>query len=240
MRASPTSAITRGLPGGPRLLLLMAALTLVALLACAGSASAETFAGESTIKNSGETNDELPGGAEVDIVKGSASYDSSGSVSVVITTAGPPHPEVPGAPGPEKNETWLFAILAHTSAGQCTQAILAGQTFPFVGLSTVYSEAGAKGAVGRSAESGEALSATKEVSGNTTRLSLASSAVANLGLNCALIQVGNAAGASIMVFPLKLVVPPAAPPAPPAPAPSSPPAKLAITKPKPVQLTVGK
>jgi hypothetical protein len=242
MPVSRASEITRDLLVRPRFLLLTAAVTLAALLACTGTASAETFAGESTTKI-GETDDELPGGAEVDIVKGSASYDTSGSVSIVVTTAGPPQPLVPGVVPPEKNETSLFSILAHTGPGQCTQQILLGQNFPFVGLSTVYSEPGVKGAVGLSAGSGEALPATKEVAGDTTTLRLASGAVANLGLSCALIEVGNGAGASTMVFPLKLVVPPAppaAPPAPPAPAPPPPPAKLAITRPKPVQLTVGK
>ncbi|HEY2055705.1 MAG TPA: hypothetical protein VGH14_17375 [Solirubrobacterales bacterium] len=243
MGASRTFATTGDLLSRSKLLLL-AAVTLAALLASAGSASAATFAGESTT-NFGEASSEFPAGAEVDLVKAAASYDTNGSVTVVLTTAGPPQGMVEIVPGePELNKSSIFVAVAHAEAGQCNLLLLAAQAYLTVDFTSTYGESGAKAAVDFSSEKGEELPATKVVSGNTTTLSLASGAAANLGLNCALIAV-DGAGSSVMAFPLTLVVPP--PPTPaspgptaPAPAPMVAPAKLEITKPKPVALTVGK
>ena len=244
MRAPGISATTGPLLARPRLLLATTASILAALLVFASGAAAETFAGETTTTIPSESV-ETPESMEATLVKGSATYDTSGSVSVVLTTAAPPQP-LRGKGEP--NKVALQAFVAHTAAGGCNPLVLLGQSYPFVTFASNYYEPSfAKGAVDLSSESAEELPATKVVSGDTTTLTISSAAVANLGINCAAMDVSSASGTSAMVFPLKLVPSspaPAAPSAPapmpgPAPAPTPAPAKLEITKPKPVELPVG-
>jgi hypothetical protein len=232
MRAGGACPTTEQHLPRPWFAFLTAALFLAVFLIFAGTASAETWAGESTTQI-GEAGAAIP---EIELVRGSATYDSSGSLTVALTTAGPPQQII------EKklNEAMATAILAHTpTAAGCSPIILVAEIFPLVGFSSSYSEPGtAKGAIDFSSEGGEELPATKLVSGDTTTLTLSSGRVANLGLNCAFVFTGSEeGGTSAMVFPLKVLPPP---PLPPAPGPPPPPARLEITKPKPVKLTVGK
>ena len=217
--------------------LLIAALA--ALLVFAATAAAETRTGETTTT--------VPGGgvtsADATLVRSSASYETtSGSVGFDITTAAEPQAEKEG----EASDTVADIALISGTSG-CSLAALQQKQYssPVVVIESHYDEPTVAGAaVPASFESLPLFSipVAKTVSGTTTTLGLALPEIANQGFNCALIETQEAAGGSLMVFPI--AAPPASPapptpPAPPAPAPASPPV-LAIAKSKPLKLKVGK
>lgn len=217
----------------PRPLRLSALLSAacVALLFLAAGASADTLVGESDSPLEGEA---LPI-PELELVHASGSYDTSGKVSVSMTMAGPPSPVYEEEP----NYTSVFAIVFHVAApDECEAARIfsggAKLSAPGAGFTTSYASALATGKVATSPTESVEVGVLKEISGNTTTLSLSSGVVANASLNCVFILISGPAGGGVTAFPLKAPPPPPPPPVP------GPPAKLVIAKPKAVKLGVGK
>ncbi|HEY2055704.1 MAG TPA: CARDB domain-containing protein [Solirubrobacterales bacterium] len=212
-----------------------------ALLAFAATASAAVWTGESTAAQSSEG---LP--AEATLVKGSASYDTSGSVSITLTTAAPLLERL----GAEPNEINIMAFLFKPLSECTAQEFLFGK--PEIGIFSSYASP-ATGALYNGPAGEVAEEATKTVAGAATTLSHTSGAMANAGFSCAAIILadenpGSGFGESLLAFPLVEVPAPPTPPAtstPPAPTPPAPPtppppAKLAIAKSKPLKLKAGK
>jgi NPCBM-associated, NEW3 domain of alpha-galactosidase len=218
----------------------------VALLAFAGTAAAETKVGE----GSAAVNPAIP--AEADIVKATASYDSTGgAVNFTVTTVAEPHPGTEADP----SELGLIADLLTTSL-PCTESLLSTEAvFPLLGISAPYradEEAEAGITESLSGGSGEITlePVTRSVTGVTTALSVTSSLAAGRAFNCAAIAATDEGSPtnwlffpiSVAVVPVAPVVTTTAPPAPAAapPAPAPAPAALSIAKSKPLKLKAGK
>ena len=215
---------------------------LVAVLALAAAASAETRIGEST--------DAITEGTptpELTAVKATASYDTAGSITVTLTTAGPPQELLGGKPNTAAIRAKLFKASQCDLSGVGTFSLPEAIIESFYGESTVFFS-GARGlSIGE-----QVVPATKTVSGTTTTLSMSAGVLANLSFNCALVgaEIQNehqeTEAGSVMLFPLKAPVIPPAPASsgststPPASGPPTPPAGLSIAKPKPVEAKVGK
>jgi hypothetical protein len=230
-----------------RLLPLTVLIAAVALLAFAGTAAAETKIGEGTAP----VNPAIP--AEADLVKATASYDSTGgAVNFTVTTVAEPHPGTEAEP----SELGLIADLLTTSL-PCTESLLSTEAvFPLLGISAPYradeeAEAGITESLGGGPGGEIPLEpVTRSVSGVTTALSVTSSLAAGRAFNCAAIAATDEGSPtnwlffpiSVPVVPVTPVVttttPPAAAAAPPAPAPA--PGALSIAKSKPLKLKVGK
>lgn len=214
------------------------ALLLVALatvLAFAASAAAEIRKGESTDFHIREPL--LP---EENLLKGTASYDTSGTMSFSLTTEAPPQAEVGGEP----NEVPFSALLLDVPS--CTSVELESGAFgalPIAGILSTYGKSTAEGLL---VIAGFELPvpAEKTVSGTTTTLFGSSPLIADEGFNCAIIAFRH----GLMAFPITAVAEPPAPPAPEPSAPSPPapsapapaPAKLAIARSAPLRLDLGK
>jgi hypothetical protein len=207
-----------------------------ALLIFVATASAAVWTGESTTALSDEK--QTP---ESTLVKSSATYDTSGSVSFTFTTAAPPLERL----GVAENEIVASAVLS-APAGECSfEGALAGQ--PATSILSSYSTPEAVAVYGTPAAEAPA---TKTISGATTTLSFASGALANKGFSCAAVSLtdanpGSEGGGSLAFFPIAEIPPPLTPAsstppasAPPA-APAPPPTKLSIARSKPLELKTG-
>ncbi len=240
--------------------LLLAACA--ALLAFAGPASAETLVGESTTSFTGES---IPTPEET-LVKGTASYDTSGSAQFVVTTGAPPtllveEEVIVGEPPKLVNEivpnrTNMVAALLQASPAECTgerllfTLIVPEELLPHPlawAASTFGTPASARGVL--FTNSGQVpIEAAKAVSGSTTTYTLGSAQIANRGFTCAAILVSGKFGLSMMGIPVKATpsspttTPPPSSSAPPTSSPASTPsaASLSIAKGKPTELKVGK
>jgi hypothetical protein len=219
---------------------------LAALLVFAATAAAETKTGEST-----STLALAATSPEATMIKGTASYDTTGgNAAFTITTAAPPQAE----PGGELSETMMIALL-FTTAGECSSSIGTVESLASSGSQALifensYAVPGVEAVLGSfsSIEGGgglgEALTATKTVEGTATTLSASSGSLAEKSFNCALVLIEEPEGSAFMAFPIKApVIPPAPPAAPAAPAPPAPapaPPVLSIAKAKPLKAKLGK
>jgi hypothetical protein len=218
----------------------------VALLAFAGTAAAETKIGEGTAP----VNPAIP--AEADLVKATASYDSTGgAVNFTVTTVAEPHPGTKADP----SELGLIADLLTTSL-PCTESLLSTEAvFPLLGIFAPYradEEAEAGITESLSGGSGEITlePVTRSVTGVTTALSVTSGLAAGRAFNCAAIAATDEGSpTNWLFFPISVPVVPVAPvvttPTPPAPAAAPPapapaPGALSIAKSKPLKLKAGK
>lgn len=243
-------------------LLIPFALILAFALAFAGTAAAETRAGESSSP--------VASGSRVDpesqIVKATGSYDTStGAVSFAVTTQAPPQATIKG----EYNATTVEIDLFTAPSG-CTIAALTSDPIapPAVAIDAAYGDGDGLALYAESlTSSSESLllgPAGKVVDGTTTTLSITSGRIANQGFNCALVAVlglpseteekeieeegeeetGREFGSSsVVLFALNALPTPPAPAvsAPPPPAPAPAPAALSIAKAKkPLKLKVDK
>jgi hypothetical protein len=245
-------------------LLIPFALILALALALAGTAAAETRAGESSSPTaSGSRVD-----PESQIVKATGSYDTStGATSFAITTQAPPQSKIEGDYNPSTIEIELF-----TAPSGCTIAALESSPVaaPVVGIDAKYGD-GVGFALYVENESVDPGSESlllgpteKVVDGATTTLSIASARIANQGFNCATVGVlaiptekekeeekkekeeektGRVFGSASFVIVALNALP--TPPAPvvnnPPPPPAPPAAALSIAKAKkPLKLKVGK
>lgn len=228
-----------------RRLLVPTTLTcaLVAVLAFAATASAETRAGEATSPE----NPAISGKA--DILKATASYDTSGAITFGITTR-----EALG----EKDELNVAGVLGRPAEATCdlSESILqitppivevsaqgANASFPEVRSPPTWieiTEAGEIGGLGR---------ASRTVDGTTTTLKASSSELTDKPFSCAVVAIttpgtvgtpeepGEAPVTLDEVGFLLNTLP--TPPAPPAPQPPAP-AALGFTTPKPVTAKTGR
>jgi hypothetical protein len=220
---------------------------LVALLAFSATAAAETRTGESASPIS--VGSLVP---ELTLVKGSASYETTGgSIRFDVTTAAAPQTESEGAMAGE-----LLSV-----AGECSLIGLVNlnieDELPIVKVVYEYKEPTSAAALVISSltEIPPPLPVTKAASGTTTTLSLTSSAIADQGYNCAVISAadqslsGEGPASNALIFPISAPPPPppapaptptptpaSAPPAPPAPTPAA----LSIGKLKPLKLKAEK
>ena len=214
-------------------LLVAAAVTL---LAFAATASAETLAGETNAGSISSVGAD-PGAT---FVKGTATYESSGKLTFVLTTAAP------------SDAVATFVVVGQTSKECNALSLLGGGGSellppPFVEIVTTSEETTtAVGKVVRTAEEeGGELPASKSISGTTMTLSMASPRASDLTPNCA-IAITESETVSTMAFPLSVPPPPVVPappalpaaPAPPAP-PAPSPAALAISRLKTARIKVG-
>jgi hypothetical protein len=188
---------------------------VVLWLAFAASAAAEVRSGSAT---DGTEPERIPG--SIDITAVSASYDTSGSVNVAVTTV---------APAPETEEFVLTARFGVLSGSECVEplaALVAGYERPPV---AAWASNGGEG------------TASVSFSGNTTTLVANSSVLANQPFTCvepAIYEVVEGPGEKAelgdviegLTAPIQLVGPPP-PPAPP-PAPTPPPAPAPAPAPK--------
>jgi hypothetical protein len=217
----------------------------VALLAFAGTAAAETKIGEGTAP----VNPAIP--AEADIVKATASYDSTGgAVNFTVTTVAEPNPGTEADP----SELGLIADLLTTSL-PCTESLLSTEAvFPLLGISAPYRadeepEAGITESLAGGAGEITLEPVTRSVTGVTTALSVTSSLAAGRAFDCAAIAATDEGSPtnwlffpiSVPVVPVTPVVTTTTPPAAAAaPAPAPAPGALSIAKSKPLKLKVGK
>jgi hypothetical protein len=222
---------------------------LAALLVLATAASAETRTGES----SAVIRENFPAG-EVTLVKASASYESAnGSAVFNVTTA--------TGPGPAGEGSILAALTTSADCtGQTGRASVEQLFFnppPVLLISDKLSSPIAGGFTGTPLAP-VPLPATKSVSGTTATLSVASSAIANAGFNCAVVAATEAGeeeggeveelpggeeelpGATFMSFPISAAAPVVTTTTP-APAVATPaPPVLSISRLKPVTVKTGK
>lgn len=206
-------------------------LALVAALAFAATAAAETRVGEVT----------SPGVAgvepEANILKANVTYESTaGSAVFNITTAAEPQAEVGGVPS-------SYAMLAglFDAAGECDYALLENDQIipPGLEITAPYKSATAEATI-VTKNSSILGTATKSVSGDTTTLSFTSGAIANHEMNCAVVATGSGSEPNFLFFKV------AAPPAPVVTTPTvttptpTPTAALSFAKPKSLNLKAGK
>lgn len=209
-----------------------------ALLLFVATASAETRTGGSTAV-------EIFGAAppEATAVDSTASYETDGSITFEVTTAAEPQVEREGAPSPIRMNALLFDPTGECSIKGFEVAIEseeASSLLPIVEITTGFAEPGSAGAeiLARPHETPAPLPASKTVSGATTTLSFTSSAVANKGYDCALVETDDPSVTggvgSAVVFPLAAPSPPpTAPAATSTPAPSTSTSTVAATPPAP-------
>jgi hypothetical protein len=208
-----------------------------AILVLAASAGAESKAGEGA-----EPLFEGHPGAQATLVKASASYESTaGTVFFNLTLGAKPQEGSEGA----RVEAMLFA----TPAGCSIFSLPGGGTGePILVVGDEYTEPtstefGEEGPAGEIEELGPAV---KSVSGTMVTYSFSSSKLAGQGFNCAQINAGDNGGLSLLVFPLKIVLPP--PPSPPAspggstttPEAQAPGSSSSAPAPAPAALSIGK
>jgi hypothetical protein len=229
---------------GPRALrAALLVVALVAILACAAGAAAETRTGEGAQPLISEE----PRPQET-LVKAAASYDTTtGAVTFNLTMAGEPR----SAP-----EISYGAGLVVAPAGCNVLAFEEGFSGDLLlqvsdeweePISASFGESGPGGSLEELGLAG------KSVSGTTATYSFSSSKLANQGFNCAFAFAGDSGGNSIMYFPIKTVAsPPSSEPTspvsppdsgPPAPTPAAPapaPAALSIGRLSPAQVQAGK
>lgn len=232
-------------------------VTAATLMALAATASAQTRAGETTTVSTVQS--PTPGAT---ILKATASYETSGSATFNITTAGLPDPESEG-------EIWA-ALTTTSSCASATEAFksleegLIGSAPAPVVITSKLTVAGAQGVKG-SLFAVERVNAAKSVAGTTVTLTATGSNLANEEFNCAYIAAsdgeglsvpeGEALGTTFVGIPLVAQAEPPPPASsgdgsssgsgsvsqapPPAAAPPAPPA-LSIGKLKPLALKAGK
>jgi hypothetical protein len=153
-------------------------VALAALLALAATASAETRGGESsTIVSSGTPT------PEATLVKASATYESSGNAVFHITTAGPEN---------RANEGEIWGTLANLPSCGVTSPETFFNELLFEGIppTLVVEDKFASSvpeAVAGAIFAGNAVPATKAVSGSTVTLTATSPLIAEAEFNCALI-----------------------------------------------------
>jgi hypothetical protein len=195
-----------------------------------------------------------PTSPEATILKGTASYDTTGGSAVFnITTAAEPQEESEGVP----SEIEMISIL-FTTGGECSSSIGTVESLAYSGSSALliensYAEPipeailGSFSTIEGGGGEGAVIPATKSVVGTTTTLSTSSGSLAEKTFNCALFLMEEGAGAALMAFPIKApppLPPPPTPPTPPAPptpaAPTPAPPALSIAKSKPLKLKVDK
>jgi hypothetical protein len=208
---------------------------ILAVLVFAATAAAEIRTGEATTPLN-----EGPLTAEATIVSGAASYDTSGIVSLTLTTAEPP----------QANDTRIEADVLEAQPCALAELHAALTHPPAAAIESRYESPEAMGVLVPSGHEVVPIVAAKAVSGSTTTISFSSPAAANLRFNCAFVATDvNGEADSVLVIPLRAPpAPPApilpvaggAPQAPTPPAPASPQAKLAIAKLKPLTLKPGK
>ena len=245
MRSGDPSPRT-GVPSRPRRLLGAGVVVLAAMLLLATTASAGTLVGEST--NISLVTGELSAGST--IVKGTASYDSSGHVDLGITTAAVAGPEIELEGGlfevQSEEECSFFGIFG--GVGALTPGALA--------VKTKGTEEPVQALIFLGPGEEKELPAGRSYSGTaTTTLSVTSPLLADRTYNCALLMAAiqrhgekEAGGASWMFFPVSPA--PATPSgtgggtatvtAPSVAAPKGPPAALTIAKPKTTTAKAGK
>ena len=233
-------------------LLSLTTLAVVALLAFASSAFAETKIGE----YSAPLDPTIP--AEASVLHASTEYEAAtGALTFAVTTGAVPQPKIGGG----ENEIELFAILL--TLPECSLAAFKSAEennagFPIYEIVSSYSESTlAASAFGESGKEPPKFGfASKEVEGTKTTLKAQNSRAVNQPFTCGavfLLGVENETGEEVEeVAILPLTVKPEPPattptstPAPetkPAPAPAAPaPAALSIAKAKkPLKLKVGK
>jgi hypothetical protein len=215
---------------------------LIASLAFAATASAETRAGEITAPVDSSIS------PEGDIVKATASYDpTAGSLVFNITTAA--EPRAKDDEGTASN--WELSALLGSTFGACNdiQSVLSPESVPLVELVAPYAEGAASFVVIESftEERLVAGAGMKSTAGVTTTLSATSRYLVNRPFNCAAVGTVGSNGEQLeehfVTFPLvALPEPPTPTPVPtlqtasPGPAPAT----LSIAKAKPMKLKIGK
>jgi hypothetical protein len=214
---------------------------LAALAVFAATAAADTRTGEAT----SPVDPAIP--AEADVVKATASYDTTaGTVGITVTTAAEPQAENGGGASPLEAEAVLVDAPGPCELSVVDAALESGTLPPpLMGITAPYSmETAETELIGTSTEF---FPTAKSVSGATTSLSVTAAQLTNLGLDCAFVGTTEVVEgvsedvASPLALPLSVPSGPPVPPAPPAPTPPAPgPPVLSIGKTKPSKLKVGK
>ena len=215
-------------------------VALAAMLLMATTASAATLVGESTTVSL--VTGDLTAGST--ILRGAATYDSSGHADLSITTAATAGPEIGLSAG-------LFDVRFEE---ECSYGGIffggAALTPGTLAMKTKGSGAPVQATVLLDSGEIEEVPAARTVSGTTATLSVTGPALANRTFNCALVSASEqkepVGGVSWMFFPVAPPPPPAIP-IPPGPAPTAPPAPkgpppaaLTIAKPKTTTVKAGK
>jgi hypothetical protein len=229
------------------LIRLSAVLIAIAALGFCATAAAEVRTGESTVAILNESPS-----PEATLVKGSASYDTAGTVDVRITTAAPPQALLGGLP----NKARFSVTLLQVQEGHCDAAGVEA-----AGLEALEAAAASKplppimsilGSYGQQ----ETLVyeiyprllgvAKKTVSGATTTLEFSSVMAENVGLTCAYLSLAGESeatpqsGSAMFVALNPVPLPPAPAPSPIPPVPGPAPAQLSILKPKRLELQLAR
>ena len=186
----------------PRSRTFRAALAVVvgfaAILVFTASAGAEGTAGEGA-----EPLVEGHPAAGATVIRASASYESTaGTVVFRLTFVAEPQEGSEGAV-----EAMLFAAPAGCSIVSLPGGV-PGEQFLRIGDGYEEPTSTERGEAGFGGEIEELGPAAKSVSGTTATYSFSSSKIADRGFNCAEILTGDGEGLSLLVFPLKAVVPP--------------------------------
>jgi hypothetical protein len=228
----------------------MSIAVVVALLAFAGTAFAETKIGE----YSAAPNPKIP--AEANVLGATTEYDSTaGTMNFTVTTAAEPQAEV------EEEESEIILVVGFATLPVCSLSELetggGNVGFPVFELETPYSQPFAESITAESQKEIEGGSpanfglGSKTVEGTKTTLTAQSPRAVGKAYTCAIMALENVENTKeefvedFAIFPLSLKPTPPPVVAPPAPAPAAQPAPpvaaLSIAKAKkPLKLKVGK